>query len=157
LSHDENAFLERLIKEMHDLLVNYANVRLKDYSSACDVVQETYLAAQKNINKLMDSKNLQGWLIETLKFKILHEKRAKARFLLLTQKIAQDVSIDKSHVDMYEYDISETLMEDEYEILRILYIEGYSIKEAAAKFGITYEACKKRVQTAKRRLAQELQ
>jgi len=156
LGKDKNAFLENLVIEMHDLLYNYAKLKLSDHHSAYDVVQETYLAAHKNIEKLMDSENPQGWLIEALRFKVLHEQRAKARFFILANKAVFDSSVDRSDEDKYESDIEGLLKKDEYEILHIIYIDGYSIKEAAATQEITYEACKKRVQVAKRRLAQEL-
>ena len=156
MNDERNAFLERLVIEMHDLLVKYATLKLGDHNSAHDAVQETYLAAQKNISKLMDSKNPQGWLIEALKFKVMHEKRAKAKFMLLMQRIALDITTSTPHKTAYENEVSEFLMKDEYEVLRSLYIDGYSIKEIAAKLGITHEACKKRIQTAKRKLAKEL-
>lgn len=155
MNRDKNAFLESLVYEMHDLLVNYANIKLNDRNSAYDAVQETYLAAQKNIEKLMNSENPRGWLIETLKYKIMHEVRAKARFLRIIQKMEQATSIGKTHEDIHEYEIGEMLMKNECEILCTIYLEGYSIKETAAELGITYEACKKRVQTAKRKLAKD--
>lgn len=156
MSKSENDFLECLVVEMHDILINVAKIRLHDDHSAYDVVQETYLAAQKKISKLMKSENPQGWLVEALKFKIKHEQRAKGKYLLLTQKIAQDVSTDKQHEDRVDYDVGDLLLKSEYEVLRYLYIEGLSIKEVSEKLDISYEACKKRVQAAKRKLAQEL-
>jgi len=157
LANNEKDFLHGLVAEMHDLLINYANIRLCDLHSSYDAVQETYLAAQKNIFKLMKSENPQGWLIETLKYKVMHEKRAKARFFLLTQTITNEGMVSISNIDIDEYGIIEKINKDDYQILKSVYVYGYSIKEIAAELEITYEACKKRVQAAKRRLAQELE
>jgi RNA polymerase sigma-70 factor (ECF subfamily) len=156
MSRVENEFLERLVHEMHNILLSYAGIRVADYDSAYDVVQETYLAAQKNIDKLMLSENPKGWLIETLKNKVLHEKRAKARFYMLTQKMAMDGAQMTSAGDIYDSDMIDLLNKDEYYVLRKAFVEGFSIKEIADLLGITYETCKKRIQAAKRKLAQEL-
>ena len=38
MNRAENEFLERMVHEMHDLLLNYARIRVFDYDSAYDVV-----------------------------------------------------------------------------------------------------------------------
>ena len=156
MSLKENEFLEQIVIEMHDLLINFAKLKLTDHHSAYDVVQETYLAAQKNIGKLMMSANPQGWMMETLKYKVLHEYRAKSRFYMLTKKITSTNNATICHEDNYDFDIKELINKDEYIVLNKLYIEGYSIKEIADIQGISYEACKKRIHAAKRKLAKEL-
>jgi RNA polymerase sigma-70 factor (ECF subfamily) len=121
------------------------------------VVQETFLAAQKNIGKLMRSDNPGGWLTNTLKYKIQHEKRARARFIVLIERIAKDPSSYAFSDNGYGEDILHFLEKSEYEVLRLLYIDGYSPKEIAGILKISYDACRKRIQAAKRKLAQERQ
>gem|GEM_PF-2551531 len=156
VNNKEHVFLEQLVTEMHDLLLNFARIKIHDYHSAYDVVQEAYLAAQKNIHKLILSENPQGWLIETLKYKVLHEKRTRAKFFMLVEKLRATVS-NKAIPHDGESLIAECLKKDEYEVLHLLFIKGYDIKEIAEMLNISYEACKKRVQAAKRKLAKEIQ
>mgnify|MGYP000863312626 FL=1 len=54
----------------------------------------------------------------------------------------------------FEFDIiyRDLLGEDDFEILNMVVINRYTMLEAASELGITVEACKKRVQRAKKRL-----
>ena len=153
----ESELLEQLVIEMHNTLLGFAARKLIDKNSSDDVVQETYLAAQKNIAKMIISKNQKGWLVETLKKTILHENRAYFKYCTLIEKIAvNSVAETPHHIDYHDSDISALLNNDEYKVLGKLYIDGYSIREIAEELGISYEACKKRVQAAKRKIANAL-
>jgi len=156
LSVEENKFLEDLVIEMNNLLFKYARLRVSDEQSAYDTVQETYLAAKSNIKSLMESANPQGWLMKALKYKILHEKRAKAKFIDIVQKITLSGIVIDSRDDNSGHELRDILSKKEYELLRLKYIEGYTTHEIAESLGITYEACKKRIQHAKRNLLKEL-
>ena len=157
MNKEEHDFLEEIYKKMFDLLLKYATIQIQDYHSSYDLVQETFLTAHINIHKLILSKSPQGWIYNVLKNKILHEKRAKARFLLFIEKITIDNNSKKYNIDNYNQYLYETLKKDEYEILKYIYCDGYSMKEAAEMLGITYETCKKRVQAAKRKLLYNIQ
>ena len=56
---------------------------------------------------------------------------------------------DKNNVDLLYADLSSS---EDYMLLKKLYLEELSISEIATIEGITYEACKKRVQRARSRL-----
>jgi RNA polymerase sigma-70 factor (ECF subfamily) len=154
----ENEFLTRMFDEMYSFLLNLAQVRMHDEQGAHDAVQETFLAAVNNIDKLMRSENPRGWLVNALKYKVMHEMRAKTRFIMLCQEMAMasNRAPPADIYDAYGQNLAETLAKEEYEVLRLVYIDGYKAREAAALLGITHDACKKRIQTAKRKLAQEI-
>ena len=157
LNKEQNEFLSELSKAMSEKLLNFALVRLYDIHSSNDAVQETFLAASENIEEVMESKNPYGWLMKTLRFKVMHEQKARSSFFLEMPLHEMEYLSDRTSVYEAETEIRKILMKAEYEVLRFIYVEGYSVRETAEILGITYEACRKRVQTAKRKLAQEIE
>lgn len=156
MTNNQNDKLSDLYHEMYDLMVNYANLTLRNIHSAQDAVNEAFLAAQENVGRLMNSENPRGWLMKALKFKVLDE------LLWLSNTIPVDPTEESNSLDIPVYDklndlgIHEMLMKREYKVLRLVYIEGYSVKETAIALGIKYDACLKRIHEAKRKLAQKL-
>ena len=140
---------------MEGLLRSLSMLRLHDAQSAEDVVQETFLAAQVNIDALMKKPNPKGWLVGVLKNKIYHENRAKQRYRFLYQKLEQSYQAPQTEDGYFEGDILDKFNKKEYEILKLVYIDGHSPFEVAEILGISYETCRKRIQTAKRNFLQE--
>ena len=156
LSADENEFLQKLFSSLSDKLLKVANKRLSDWDYAEDVVQDTFLAALKNMEKLKQSKNPQGWIMNALKYKIKDAQKLKHKYTLLEPDVIS-AFVDMQNVgEQYDFELREIIMKDEYKILRLIYGAGYKTHEVAEMLGIKVEACKKRVQVAKRKLAQEL-
>ena len=62
---------------------------------------------------------------------------------------AADKNIEKAETNLY---FSGMLTKDEYFLLTLVAMHGYSTAEAARVFDITAEACKKRVQRIKQKL-----
>ena len=159
LSSTEYEFFEKLYEERFEHMVNYAGIKLHDSHGAYDVVQETFIAAYNDIQELMRSENPKGWLMNALNFNIMHERRARAKFILLYQKMLQaltEKSISQPSDDN-NLGLSQILEETEFEVLRVIYVDNHTMREAADILGITYETCKKRVQKAKRILAGKLE
>ena len=157
MNNIENEFVAKLFDEMYEFLFNYACVRLRDIYSAHDATQETFLAALEDVKKLMQTENPQGWLVEALKFKVLNEQNAKARYV---ERYHEDETTGLSNEPCEignNHSIDELLNEKEYEVLRLVYIEGLSINEAAARLDIKYDTCRMRIKDAKRKLIQEME
>ena len=155
LREDEREFLSKLFHSEFENMAKIANIRLCNLYEAQDAVQETFLAAQNNIEKIMQSENPQGWLMNALKYSVKQQWRTKMRFELLQQEIKFNTT-DTISEGSDDFELWRVLSKDEYETLRMIYIEGYTRREVADILGITYEACKKRVQSAKRKLNSEI-
>ena len=156
LSADENEFLIELFCSMSENLLKVANMRLSDLDYAEDVVQETFLAAIRNVEKVMQSENPKGWIMNALKYKVKDAQKLKHKYTLLEPDVIS-AFVDMQNVgEQYDFELREIIMKDEYKILRLIYGAGYKTHEVAEMLGIKVEACKKRVQVAKRKLAQEL-
>ncbi len=67
-----------------DYLFRYAMLRLRDRSTAEDLVQETFLAALKNRGSFAGNSSESTWLVGILKHKIIDHFRRQAREAPLT-------------------------------------------------------------------------
>ena len=118
----------------------------------------------------MSSPNPRGWLVLVLKNVIRNLRRELAS---LSKIVVSSMSIDderfvdsrdaradnSKRVEDSELDIlySDLLSPDEYKLLKMIAIHKYSMLEASQAFGISVEACKKRVQRAKEKLRRILE
>jgi len=158
LSAEENEFLKELIIGMSTDLLRIANSKLRSRDDSKDALQETFLAAYNNIDKLKRSNNPKGWLVNTLKFKVMHMQRAKFRYIKLLEKLELENETNEMIFmdNYYNPDLYTIITKDDYNILRLTYEEGYTVQEVADKLGINYEACKKRIQAARYKLKEEI-
>ncbi|GAB4315871.1 MAG: sigma-70 family RNA polymerase sigma factor [Bacteroidales bacterium] len=73
--------IKKLFEEHADFLYNYAITRVKEHHLAEDLVQETYIAALKNIGTFEGRSRPTTWLIAILKNKIIDYIRKRVRSL----------------------------------------------------------------------------
>ena len=153
------AEIEQLYMEMFEMLFEYARSFLPNDALAEEAVQETFQIACLKPDKLCESQNPRGWLVNTLKYTILNMKRSResARQLLSNYLITQNESIafseDKLSLQLLYEDISHT---EEFKLIKEMAIDGRSHLEMANARGITVNACKKRVQRAKETLREKI-
>ena len=153
------AEIEQLYMEMFEMLFEYARSFLPNDALAEEAVQETFQIACLKPDKLCESQNPRGWLVNTLKYTILNMKRSResARQLLSNYLITQNESIafseDKLSLQLLYEDISQT---EEFKLIKEMAIDGRSHLEMANARGITVNACKKRVQRAKETLREKI-
>lgn len=154
MTHDEKCrFLEDLYFTMSPILARYAMTVLSDIDDVEDSVQEVFRIACKRIDILLESQNPKGWLMNTLKHVLQNQKRAKARYIsLLCSLMTLPTVHPEGNVANIDLLYEDLIASEDYILLKKLYLEEYSIQEIAEIEGITYEACKKRVQRARSRL-----
>lgn len=146
----QNDPLRQLYIEYYSYLVRLAR-SFVNQDLAEDLVQETFLIAQKRLNCVTDSINPAGWLVNTLK-NVIGNTYQKRHFIY-TQLILESI-VDKSSEyvhpvnDMYAGLIDEEALS----LLVWIYCEGTSYQEAANRLDISLNACKKRIQRAKQAL-----
>ena len=151
--------ITQLYLEMYDMLVSYARCSFEEESLAEEAVQETFQIACQKPDKLCESLNPKGWLVNTLKFTIRNMKRSRenARQLLSSYLIAQKECVafseDKLCLQVMYEDVAHT---EEFKLIKEMAIDGKSHLEMAEARGITVSACKKRVQRAKETLKRKI-
>ena len=159
MNPEYSEIIERLYTEMYDKLIIYARCSFEEESLAEEAVQETFQIACLKPDKLCESQNPRGWLVNTLKYTILNMKRSResARQLLSNYLITQNESIafseDKLSLQLMYEDVSHT---EEFKLIKEMAIDGRSLFEMANARGITVNACKKRVQRAKETLREKI-
>jgi RNA polymerase sigma-70 factor (TIGR02943 family) len=92
----QQANATRWVKDYSDMLYRYAMPRVSDSDIAKDLVQETFLAAWRNIETYKGEASEKNWLFTILKNKIIdHYRKASTR---LTDKLTDandDVQFDE--------------------------------------------------------------
>ena len=149
---NSSEFIDQLYREMHRKLFTRAYHALKDKCRAEEAVQDTFHIALIREHMLVNSKNPQGWIMNTLLNVLRNATRSIAAYdrVFVDSKEAdirlEELSVTDDYTYMYYSDI---LHKQEYEILRMYCIEGLSVHEIAAIYGISSEACKKRIQRSR--------
>lgn len=155
LTNEQHDRILELHGEMHNSLYIYAKAALGNDALAEEAVQETFRIACGSPNKLLTSSNPNGWLMEALKYVIRNIRRNRARLSnLMTAAIPLEaVASEPSRQDMeFNAMCEEYVGEEDYRLLRMVTLDKYTMLEASQELGITVEACKKRVQRARKKL-----
>ena len=158
-TQEQDELLETLYREMHDKLVKYAYCALMDYGRAEEAVQDTFSIACTRIDVLESSEVPCAWLMKTLKNVIANMRRSQERLkklVITTLNFEEEmyVQIQENNVDLL---YSGIIKDEDFLLLKLIAIDNYTMQEAAATLGINIEACKKRVQRAKKKFKSKLE
>ena len=159
LTREQSRDIARLYKEMYDKLYTYAHAILQEKELSEELVQETFRVACDRPSELLSSKNPKGWLMNTLKnvmWNVQRRRATMAKYIVAVEAGDIDrilVPDPGSNIDlMYSGLISEA----EFQLVKRIAIDRYTMLEAAEELGISVETCKKRVQRAKDKLRKNL-
>ena len=149
--------VEKLYKEMYPALHVYALRILGDDTLAEEAVQDAFCIACAKRDQFLSSPNPQGWIMLTLKHVMQNMLRAQARLqrqLPLDEGEGLPIEIPELvNVDLLFGDVSDS---EDFQLLKRIALEQCTIPELAQELGISVEACKKRVQRARKRLQKKL-
>ena len=157
---EQSKKIEALYYEMFDKLLAYAQSNLDNESLVDEAIQETFRIACQHPERVCESPNPQGWLVNTLRNTIRNMRRNRAtakRIMeqyLFQQYKELSVTEDAVRIEILYDDIADT---DEFTLLKEMAVEGRSHAEMADARGITVDACKKRVQRAKEFLQKKIE
>ena len=97
--------------------------------------------------------------MQTLKNVMRNMQRSRSRLnkWVVASLDQADKLVDASTTDQHlDLEYSDLLCPEEYRLIILITLERYSMLEAAQEFNISIEACKKRVQRAKKKLQKKL-
>jgi len=83
--------------EHYSHVLRYVRLRLKDSNLVEDVVQETFLRAWVDFNKLRNHPNPRGWLFVTARNLVTDNYRAQDHQGKLTEMLAQESESQQNH------------------------------------------------------------
>lgn len=152
VDNTEEAFYE-LYKEMFPKLKRIAMIKLCDEYKAEDMAQDALLVVYNKREQVFQLPDPNKWVYGVLHKKLKHELRSKARFAIMMQKLEKELLKETTadYDDGWE-ELLNGLTHNEYQLLKMIYAEGYSNKEAAEILNIPYDRCRKQVQRAKERI-----
>lgn len=149
--------LEQIYREMYPTLYAYALRILKDHALAEEAIQDTFCIACAKREQVLSTPKPQGWIMLTLKHvmqNMLRSQRKLQKLLFLTA--SEELSVDSPElldVDVLFGNVSDS---EDFRLLKRISLEQCTIVELAQDLGISVEACKKRVQRARKRLQKKL-
>lgn len=149
--------LEQMYREMYPTLYAYALRILKDHALAEEAIQDTFCIACAKREQALSNPKPRGWLMLTLKHvmqNMLRAQRKVQRLLFLTAGEEQPAEAPELlDVDVLFGDVSNS---EDFRLLKRIALDQCTVVELAQDLGISVEACKKRVQRARKRLQKKL-
>lgn len=145
--------------EMFTPLIVYAQGVLANHALAEEAVQDAFRIACVKIEDMERSQNPQGWLTNVLKYVICNQKKGSAYMTNLLLTLAHDSSWQpEGRWDEIDPDIlyADLLENEDYQLLKKFVLEERTILELSEELGISTNACKKRVERAKKTLRKRL-
>lgn len=155
MDHGHREKISGLYLEMYPMLFEYALSSLSNNALAEEAVQDTFAIACQKVEALLGSPNPKGWLVNTLKHVIANTRRRQttaARILAdyLEANLEEYLTTNDSlGVDLLYGDLAGT---EEFQLLKEVALDGKSYLEMAQTRNIRVDACRKRVQRAKKLL-----
>lgn len=149
--------LEEMYREMYPTLYAYALRILKDHTLAEEAIQDTFCIACAKREQVLSNPKPRGWIMMTLKHvmqNMLRTQRKLQKLLFLAAGEEQPMEgPELLDVDVLFGNVSDS---EDFRLLKRIALEQCSIVELAQDLGISVEACKKRVQRARKRLQKKL-
>lgn len=148
-------FIEDLFFREWSKLVRYARIQLRHYGPhmidhdgrAEEIVQELFCTVCRKSEEVKASESPEGWLYKALHYKVqetLREDRKWVRCLMLLpsgEELAPPPQVDE---------MAELMTQEDYRLLRRLYVEGYTYDELCAELDCSKSCLAMRVHRIKK-------
>ncbi len=158
LSAEEQAFFRGLYQRHYPALFDHAVQLGIRREAAEDYVQETFLAAIRHIETIRNMENPRWYLNQILKNVIGYRLRSLRYAVSLQQKLRNEAPEEGQKQELrLDTLYGGAVSPGELDLLIRFYLEGWSQRELAEEYGISQEACKKRIKRAKQRLRRALE
>lgn len=150
--------ITKLYQEMYGRMVAYAFSVLGERNLAEEIVQDTFCIFCMKADTLQHE-NPHGWLMRTLQNVMRNMQRHRATMNRLIMKSLQVEDLeellvyDEEDVDLLYSDLAARA---DFQLLKRVVLDGCTMLEAAEEYGITVEACKKRIQRIRALLKKKL-
>ena len=151
--------IQRLYLQMYSRLFEYARSSFSSNAMAEEAVQDTFTIACRKADAVFNSPNPEGWIFNTLKNVIANTLRSQYTAMrILESAIAMDAEINSVTHDQADLDIlyGDLSGMEEFKLMKEMALDGRSHLEMAEARGITVEACRKRVERAKKILRKKI-
>jgi len=148
-SSEQLRLLEQHFKAEYKSMISFASRVLDSSSLAETAVQDTFVCALEHMDKLTASENPVGWLYNTLKNIIRHMRRDERTLLRRVVQMEAASELDISVSDCYDTSFLGGEVDPDLRLLVQFYLHGYTLKELAAREGISIGAMKMRLKRSR--------
>lgn len=157
MTPNQRMFFEAFFREHYHYLVAYAFRYLKDWEDAKEVVQDSFLTAIIRSDAFFSSENPLGWMKKVIWKKASNFSHSKSK------QSSVSVPIEDMPESLLAYDpysgldstvarCAEILKPEEFSLFKRVVINGESCSDVAAELGLSEQACRKRVERARKKL-----
>ena len=154
--------LSILVKRWHELFCNKAYYLVKDKEAAKDIAQESWSVILKKINHLKDPKHFEFWAYRIVVNKATDWLRQKAKSRKYNIEYKKEVRAYDSEYSENE-DLKQALLKaikelpiNQLIIIKLFYVEEYSLKEISDVLNISIGTVKSRLFHAREKLKKTL-
>lgn len=152
--------IEMIWQECHDQLLRFILGKVRNTTTAEDILQTVFLKIMSKINTLKNPGKLKSWLFQVTNNTIIDHYRGN-KFSEYSGEDNYDLEDDLNEninelVGSWILPIIKDLPEKYQEALILSEIKGISQKELATHLGISYEGAKSRVQRGRIMLKEKL-
>lgn len=161
---NEMELIEHLYAEMFSKLFHFARISGYDKDDAYELVQNTFLVALRNIDRLVVSNNREGWLMVTIKNLIRNDKRRKSNnpspLPLAEENFEPRDEETQGWVlpsnDEYTFETDDLFIRavgaEAYELFKDVRVYKLSGEELEAKYGTKSINCQNRASRIKKKM-----
>ena len=136
--------LARTYQEHIDLVYRYIYRRIANREEAEDLTSQVFLKAVRHLDSTRDALSVRSWLFQLAKTTLAdhwrqYYKSPKVSLQLMTQEWPNAAAADDRESGAAETlrQVLQQLPQHYQQVLNLRFLEGLSIKEAAAEMGIT--------------------
>lgn len=161
LNEEESRYVEELYTQCFHSMYVFARKLTSSNSMAEEAVQCTFEVVYEKLDKVRSSDNPPGYIVAILRNVVKNMNRARARLngtmvnLMSLEGFPDTLTFEQAiDPEIFFYNL---MTHEEFEMLTRVALDGYTIGQTAEEFGISLEACKKRIQRLKERIKKALQ
>lgn len=160
MTREEEAFFEEFYRAYIQTLVGFAYRFLKNWDDAKEITQEAFLTALVKIDQFYASENHLGWIKAVIRKKAQNFNKVKRGRAAVTTFLEDPNLCLATHdyygsVDAPSARCAELLTDQEFLLIRRIFMEGESYRDTANEFEMTEGACRKRVERILKKLREQ--
>ncbi|WP_298427444.1 RNA polymerase sigma factor [uncultured Kordia sp.] len=158
---DKKAFAI-LVKRFHKIFCNHAYWIVKDAEVAKDIAQDSWKLIIDKVESLQNPERFKSWALRIVHRKSIDWTRAIAK----KQQQQNDYTVTKSIRDLPSIDTNLTKQQlkqaiiqlsiSQQQIIRLFYVDDYSLKKISSILGISVGTVKSRLYHAREQLKKQL-
>jgi len=158
----EKKALAILVKRFHKLFCNHAYWIVKDAEVAKDIAQDSWKLIIDKLNTLQNPERFKSWALRIVHRKSIDYTRSTSRQqqqqndYKVTKSIQEIPSTDTSLIKQQLKHAIAKLSISQQQIIRLFYVDEYSLKNISNILGISIGTAKSRLYHAREQLKKQL-